>query len=164
MRWKVIREEDIYIIKGEHMSRKSRRRNQALAAILGAAALGMSRAQPGMSGDERRDTRKAMVGSRNKKEAMTIGKTMVGSPVKTSVDYDANPRERAEVMGKAKEANTKMRKAVEKRRDEGALSPSMPKRKGQEFEFGFGLGARKGKMVRARGGGMAMRMKPTKLY
>jgi len=146
------------------MSRKSRRRNQALAAILGAAALGMSRSPSGISGDDRRDKRKAIVGSSNKKEVMTVGKTMVGSPVKTSVDYDANPRERAEVMGKAKATNTKIRKAVEKRRDEGDLSPTMPKTKGQEFEFGFGLGAKKGKMIQARGGGMAMRMKPTKLY
>ena len=146
------------------MSKKSRRRNKMIAAILGATALGAMSKPSGISGDSRRDIRKAMVGSRNKKDIMTVGKTMVGSPVKTAVDYDANPRERRDILSKAKAAATKARKTVEKRRDEGKLSPLMPKRPGQEFDFGFGLGAKKGKMVKARGGGMAMRMKPTKMY
>tara|TARA_Y100000592_G_scaffold21553_1_gene33226 strand:+ start:107 stop:553 length:447 start_codon:yes stop_codon:yes gene_type:complete len=148
------------------MSKKSRRRNKMIAAaILGATALGAMSKPSGISGDSRRDIRKAMVGSRNKKDIMTVGKTMVGSPVKTAVDYDANPRERRDILSKAKAAATKARKTVEKRRDAGDLSPTMPKRPGQEYGFGFGVMAKKGKMVKARGGGLAKGgMKPTKLY
>tara|TARA_R100000655_G_scaffold25367_4_gene52047 strand:- start:7555 stop:8001 length:447 start_codon:yes stop_codon:yes gene_type:complete len=148
------------------MSKKSRKRNKMIAAILGATALGaLSKSPRGISGDERRDIRKSLVGSRNKKDLMTVGKTMVGSPVKTAVDYDANPRERRDILSKAKAAATKARKAVEKRRDAGDLSPTMPKRSGQEYGFGFGVMAKKGKMVKARGGGLAKGgMKPTKLY
>ena len=149
------------------MSRKSKRRNQALA-LIGAAALA-SRMRPSvMSGDERRDLRKTKVGSRNKKDTMNVGKTMVGSPVLAQVDYDANPRERADVADKARKVNTRIRKEVEKRRDDGELSPTMPKRKNQvSSDFGLGIadGAKKGKMIRARGGGIAIQgMKPTKLY
>ena len=65
-----------------------------------------------------------------------------------------------------KKTNKKIRDKVESRRDKGELSPTMPKRKSQiSSDFGLDLmgGAKTGKMVRARGGGMA-RMKPTKLY
>jgi len=46
------------------------------------------------------------------------------------------------------------------------LSPTMPKRPNQiSSDFGLGImdGAKAGKMIKARGGGMA-RTKPTKLY
>ena len=93
-------------------------------------------------------------------------RTMVGSKIKMSVDRDASPREIREKADSIKETNKKIRDKVESRRDKGELSPTMPKRKSQiSSDFGLDLmgGAKTGKMVRARGGGMA-RMKPTKLY
>ena len=150
------------------MSRKSRRRNQALA-ILGAAALaGSMRGPTTMGGMERRDVQKTIKNRRPKEAIDTGSKTMVGSKVKTSVDRAANPRERKAAIDKAASTNEKIKKEVIKRRDEGNLSPTMPKRKNQiSSDFGLDLmgGAKRGKMVRARGGGMAMGgMKPTKLY
>ena len=96
----------------------------------------------------------------------TGSKTMVGTPVKTTVDRDALPREIKEKVQKVAKTNEKIKKAVIKRRDEGMLSPLMPKRANQ-ISSGAGLGimdgAKAGKMIKARGGGMA-RTKPTKLY
>ena len=98
----------------------------------------------------------------------TGSKTMVGSPVKTTVDKDALPREIKEKTQKVAKTNEKIKKAVIKRRDEGKLSPTMPKRANQiSSDFGLGImdGAKKGKMIRARGGGLAKGgMRPTKLY
>ena len=90
---------------------------------------------------------------------------MVGSKVKTTVDVDALPREVKEKAQKVAQRNEKIKKAVIKRRDEGMLSPTMPKRANQ-ISSDFGLtpfAAKAGKMIKARGGGMA-RTKPTKLY
>ena len=95
----------------------------------------------------------------------TGSKTMVGSKVKTTVDVDALPREVKEKAQKVAKTNEKIKKAVIKRRDEGMLSPTMPKRANQ-IGSDFGLtpfAAKAGKMIKARGGGMA-RTKPTKLY
>ena len=95
----------------------------------------------------------------------TGSKTMVGTPVKTTVDKDALPREIKEKVQKVAKTNEKIKKAVIKRRDEGKLSPLMPKRANQ-ISSDFGLtpfAAKAGKMIKARGGGMA-RTKPTKLY
>ena len=98
----------------------------------------------------------------------TGSKTMVGSKVKTTVDVDALPREVKEKAQKVAKTNEKIKKAVIKRRDEGMLSPTMPKRANQiSSDFGLGImdGAKAGKMIKARGGGMAIQgMKPTKLY
>ena len=98
----------------------------------------------------------------------TGSKTMVDTPVKTTVDVDALPREVKEKAQKVAKTNEKIKKAVIKRRDEGMLSPTMPKRANQlSSDFGLGAmdGAKKGKMVRARGGGLAKGgMRPTKLY
>ena len=63
-------------------------------------------------------------------------------------------------------------KAVVKRKDAGMLSPTMPKSESQynaltkeNSGLNFMDGAKKGKMIKARGGGMAIQgMKPTKLY
>ena len=92
-------------------------------------------------------------------------KTMVGGNVKTTVDVDALPREVKETAATFAKTNEKIKKAVIKRRDEGMLSPLMPKRANQ-ISSGEGLtpfAAKAGKMIKARGGGMA-RTKPTKLY
>ena len=99
----------------------------------------------------------------------TGSKTMVGGKVKTTVDVDALPREVKEKAQKVAERNETIKKAVIKRRDKGMLSPVMPKTESQSKAFtnnyGFELQAKKGKMIKARGGGMAIQgMKPTKLY
>ena len=102
----------------------------------------------------------------------TGSKTMVGSKVKTTVDVDALPREVKEKAATVAKTNEKIKKAVIKRRDEGKLSPLMPKSESQyraltkpNSGLNFMDGAKKGKMIRARGGGMAIQgMKPTKLY
>ena len=88
----------------------------------------------------------------------TGSKTMVGSKVKTTVDVDALPREVKEKAATVAKTNEKIKKAVIKRRDQGMLSPTMPKRANQiSSDFGLGImdGAKVGKMIKARGGGMA---------
>tara|TARA_R100001509_G_scaffold113574_1_gene68829 strand:- start:1119 stop:1571 length:453 start_codon:yes stop_codon:yes gene_type:complete len=150
------------------MSKRSRRRNQALA-LLGAAALaGSMRGPGGTTPMERRDIQKTIT-NRKPREAIDTGsKTMVGGKIKTVVDRDANPRERKSAIDKAAETNEKMKAKVVKRRKEGRLSPTMPKRENQiTDDFGLNImgGAKAGKMIKARGGGMAIQgMKPTKLY
>tara|TARA_R100001015_G_C4607768_1_gene162899 strand:+ start:110 stop:556 length:447 start_codon:yes stop_codon:yes gene_type:complete len=148
------------------MSRSSRRRNRALA-LLGAAALAGSMRPTTMSGMDRRDVQKT-IKNRKPREAIDTGSTtMVGGKVKTVVDRDANPRERKAAIDKTAKVNENIKAKVIKRREEGDLSPLMPKRSNQiTDDFGLNImgGAKQGKMVKARGGGMAMRMKPTKLY
>lgn len=78
--------------------------------------------------------------------------TMTGGKVKFSVDKDATPFEIKQKGDKVRATNEKIKKAVVKRRDEGKLSPTMPKRPGQDYDFGFGLGAKKGKMIKASQG------------
>ena len=98
--------------------------------------------------------------------------SIVNQTTKISVDKNANPRETAEIAKKAKEAKTEQYKIVKQRKDEGKLSPLMPKSESQykamtKENSGLGMfdGAKKGKMVRARGGGLAKGgMRPTKLY
>ena len=145
----------------------SRRRKLAMAAsILGAGALLANRQSPTMSGMDRRDTQKTIKNRKPKRVIDSGSKTMVGSKVKTTVDQDALPREVKEKAQKVAKTNEKIKKAVIKRRDEGMLSPTMPKRGNQiSSDFGLGImdGAKAGKMIKARGGGMA-RTKPTKLY
>ena len=102
----------------------------------------------------------------------TGSKTMVGTPVKTTVDQDALPREVKEKTQKVAKQNEKIKKAVVKRKDEGMLSPTMPKSESQynaltKENSGLDMfgGAKRGKMIRARGGGLAKGgMRPTKLY
>ena len=144
------------------MSRKSRKRMKFAALALGlagASKLGM------LGGDKMSAAKKAVSSTVKKTRNVPFGKTMLGGPSGSrAIDFNANPREIRDTMAPLKKAAAKSKAAVMKRRSEGALSPLMPKRPGQEFGFGFGLGAKKGKMIKARGGGMAMKMKPTKLY
>ena len=96
----------------------------------------------------------------------------MGQSTKISIDKNANPREIKEISQKAKETKAKQFAIVKERKDKGMLSPLMPKSKSQyeamqKSNSGLGMfdGAKKGKMIKARGGGMAMKgMKPTKLY
>ena len=151
------------------MSRKKLRK-----ALMGAAALYGASKLMGMG--ETKTPTGAPPGAKTPSSSKKIGKvivkdtgskTMVGSPVKTTVDRDALPREIKEKVQKVAKTNEKIKKAVIKRRDEGMLSPLMPKRANQ-ISSDFGLtpfAAKTGKMVKARGGGMAIQgMKPTKLY
>ena len=136
------------------------------ASILGAVALLGMRISP-MVPTGAPPGAKTPSSSKNKKRVIDSGATtMTGGKVKTTVDTDALPREVKEKASEVKVASDKMKKKVTKRRDEGDLSPTMPKRKNQiSSDFGMDMfgGAKTGKMVKARGGGMA-RMKPTKLY
>ena len=99
-------------------------------------------------------------------------KNIVGKTTKMTVDKDALPKEIKEKADKVKKVQTKINKAVVKRKDAGMLSPTMPKSESQynamtKENSGLGMfdGAKKGKMVRARGGGLAKGgMRPTKLY
>ncbi len=148
------------------MSKRSRRRNAALA-LIGAATLAGRMNNQGMKPTGAPPGAKTP--SSKNRAADSGSKTMTGGKVKFTIDKDANPREIREKGDKVRSAAEKSKKAVEKRREDGDLSPTMPKTKSQADaitdNFGFGLGAKRGKMVKARGGGMAMGgMKPTKLY
>ena len=110
-----------------------------------------------------------------KKRDVDLGpdtKNIVGKTTKTTVDKDALPREIEEKASKIKATQKKINKAVVKRKEAGMLSPTMPKSESQydaltKKNSGLGMfdGAKKGKMIRARGGGLAKGgMRPTKLY
>ena len=105
-----------------------------------------------------------------KSDSMKFGKTLSGSPsFSIGVDKAANPRERAEIGKKYKEVAKKASEAYKKRSETGMIGATTPKSKNQldamSKDFGLSLlgGAKKGKMIKARGGGMA-RTKPTKMY
>ncbi len=113
--------------------------------------------------------------SKIKKRVVDLGnetKNIVGKTTKMTVDKDALPREIKEKADKVKTVQKKINKAVVKRKDAGMLSPTMPKSESQynaltKKNSGLGMfdGAKKGKMIRARGGGLAKGgMRPTKLY
>jgi len=156
------------------MSRKKLRR-----ALMGAAALYGASKLMGMGGAKTPTGAPpgAKTPSSSKKIGKTVvrdtgSKTLVGSPVKTTVDRDALPKEIKEKVQKVAKTNEKIKKAVIKRKDEGMLSPLMPKSESQyramtKENSGLDMfgGSKKGGLqtVKARGGGMA-RTKPTKLY
>lgn len=113
--------------------------------------------------------------SKIKKRVVDLGpetKNIVGKTTKTTVDKDALPREIEEKASKIKAAQKKINKAVVKRKTEGKLPATMPKSESQynaltkkNSGLNFFDGAKKGKMIRARGGGLAKGgMRPTKLY
>jgi len=152
-----------------------RRRALAKALIAGTALYGLTR--PSMMGGTETvsDAQKKTQVRKQKSPTRAIdtgATTMVGGKVKTTVDQDASPREIKEKAATVRAANEKMKKKVIKRKEEGKLSPLMPKSESQykamqKKNSGLGMfdGAKKGKMIRARGGGMAIQgMKPTKLY
>ena len=152
--------------------KKLRKALMGAAALYGASKLMGMGADKTISGDDRRDIQKTIKNRKPRRVINTGSKTMVGTPVKTTVDQDALPREVKEKAQKVAKTNEKIKKAVIKRRDEGMLSPTMPKSESQykamtkpNSGLNFMDGAKKGKMIRARGGGMAIKgMKPTKLY
>ena len=148
------------------MSKKMRIGKALVGATMLAGLLGGVGGAGATSNVSSRDAQKTK-SPRKLRTTDSGARTMVGSKIKMNVDRDANPREIRDKADKIKKANTKIRKEVEKRRDKGMLSPLMPKTKSQRDAFDSpGLTpyqAKAGKMIRARGGGMA-RMKPTKLY
>ena len=114
----------------------------------------------------KKDLNKRVVNLKNNKDSI------VNQPTKITVDKDALPREIKEKASKVKAEKAKQFKIVKKRKDEGKLSPTMPKSESQynamtKKNSGLGMfdGAKKGKMIRARGGGLAKGgMRPTTLY
>jgi|TARA_R100000030_G_scaffold74881_1_gene58012 hypothetical protein len=159
----------------------SKKRRIAKAIMAGAALYGLTRPMMGSS------TSKATVSDAQKmsqvpkkvvpKKVVDLKNpesSIVNQTTKISVDKNANPKETAELAKKAKEAKAKQYAIVKKRKDEGMLSPTMPKSESQYramMKENSGLGMfdmNKGgsvKMIKARGGGMAIQgIKPTKLY
>ena len=166
---------------------KQRRRRLAKALMAGVALAGLNKMMaPGkdLSNTARESGKlksireagkiKGMDGKvyKAKSDSMKFGKTLSGDPsFSIGVDKAANPRERAEIGKKYKEVAKKASEAYKKRSEAGMIGATTPKSKNQvdamSKDFGLGMfdGAKKGKMIRARGGGMAMKgMKPTKLY
>ena len=98
--------------------------------------------------------------------------SIVGQSTKINVDKDALPREIEEKASAVKAKKAKQFAIVKKRKDAGMLSPTMPKSESQynaltKENSGLDMfgGAKRGKMIRARGGGLAKGgMRPTKLY
>lgn len=156
------------------MSKKSRRRNRMLAAMVGlagASKLGLLSKSPiGKSGvyDKAAKARKAMTSN----EAMR-GK----APLLMREATGITKLKPSDIVGKNPKSifvssDGTITKGLEKFKDKETFAKTMRKRRGdgsfRDFLNRAILGPKtqlkKGKMVKARGGGMAMRMKPTKLY
>lgn len=155
------------------MSRKSRIK-KALAGAASLYALNKFMAPGKDLSNTARETGKikSMAGKayKAKSDSMKFGKTLSGGPsFSIGVDKAANPRERAEIGKKYKEVAKKASEAYKKRSEANMIGATTPKSKNQldamSKDFGLSLlgGAKKGKMIKARGGGMA-RTKPTKMY
>ena len=155
------------------------RRKKLRKALMGAAALYGASKLMGMGAGT---TGKATVSDAQKmtqvpkkvspkfvKDLKNPESSIVGKSTKIAIDKNANPREIKEISSAAKAKKAEQFKIVKKRKDKGMLSPLMPKSESQydAMQSGIGLGmfdgAKAGKMIKARGGGMA-RTKPTKLY
>jgi len=158
------------------------RRKKLRKAILGAAAaygasklMGMGAGTTGkatVSDGQKMSQVANKVKPKFVKDLKNPESSIVGQSTKISIDKNASPKEIAEISKKAKEAKAKQFAIVKERKDKGMLSPLMPKSESQykamqKKNSGLGMfdGAKKGKMIKARGGGMAIQgMKPTKLY
>jgi len=160
------------------MSKKSRRRNQMLAAglaAIGASKLGMlgGKTASGIAGDKMASARKLMTSDKaySPKRFMEsqIGKAKSGITELKRSDLPSKRNMKSIFV----QDDGSIIKGTTKYADKKVYSDAMKKARG-ESESGFKnflnkviLGPKtqlkKGKMVKARGGGMA-RMKPTKLY
>ncbi|MAL45982.1 hypothetical protein [Hyphomonas sp.] len=158
------------------MSKKSRRRNRMLAAMVGlagASKLGLLSKSPiGKSGVYDAASKARKVGMKAKpltdrgmgmlKEATT--KLAPGiNPKSIRVSSDGTIRKGTQVF-KDKAAYAKAmaeKRAAKTPLTREGISKKTPGIFGFRFKEPF---LSKGKMVKARGGGMAMRQKPTKLY
>jgi len=174
MRLKVIRDENIYITKGEDMSKLKKKLKKAVMA--GAALYGASKLMgaSGPVGDKFAKARKAMTSNQamkgSSKPAM-LGNIKSGiSKLKPS---DVKGRNMKSIFAMP---DGSLEKGLEKFKNKEIYAKTMKARRGEagsgslkDFANKFILGRKtqmnKGKMVKARGGGMAMGgMKPTKLY
>ena len=152
----------------------SRKRKLAMAATILGAGLLANRQRPmsviGAPPSAKTPSQSKKIGKTRTVDLGDESKNLVGKTTKITVDKDALPREIKEKADKVKAKKKEQLKVVKKRRDEGKLSPVMPKSESQFDAMqspGLGAfdGAKRGKMIRARGGGMAIQgMKPTKLY
>ena len=160
------------------MSKKSRRRNQVLAAglaAIGASKLGMlgGKTASGIAGDKMASARKLITSDKaySPKRFMEsqIGKAKSGITELKRSDLPSKRNMKSIFV----QDDGSIIKGTTKYADKKVYSDAMKKARG-ESESGFKdflnkaiLGPKtqlkKGKMVKARGGGMA-RMKPTKLY
>jgi len=155
------------------MSKKSRRRNRMLAAMVGlagASKLGLLSKSPiGKSGVYDTAAKARKVGMKAKPLPLVRAKDAA-----TKLAPGINPKSiRASADGT-------IRKGTQVFKDKAAYAKAMAEKRAAKTPltregiskktpgiFGFRFKEpflSKGKMVKARGGGMAMRMKPTKLY
>ena len=163
------------------MSKKSRRRNKVLlagAALLGASKLGMlgGKTAAGITGDKMASTRKAMTSNdamRGKTPKLPIAKPDIVKKVPGKiVEKDVLQSGPFKMFGvktdnKFSQSSIDKFKAANKRQIERRKSKMIKKGTTDKNPglFGFTFDKplfNKGKMVKARGGGMA-RTKPTKL-
>jgi len=176
---KVIRDENIYITKGEDMSKFKKKLKKAVMA--GAALYGASKLMgaSGPVGDKFAKARKAMTSNTAMRGAQKPG--MLGN-MKDKVGTGITKLKRSDLPTKRNMKSIfvgddgTITKGLEKFKNKDIYSKTMKKRRGEagsgslkDFANKFLLGRKtqlnKGKMVKARGGGMAMGgMKPTKLY
>ena len=156
------------------MSKKSRRRNRMLAAMVGlagASKLGLLSKSPiGKSGvyETASKARKmGMKGSVLPTAREIKSKAVSGiTKLKPSDIASRNPKS---IFASSDGTITK---GLEKFKDKETFAKTMRKRRGDasfrdflnKAILGHKTQLKKGKMVKARGGGMAMIMKPTKLY
>ena len=158
------------------MSKKSRRRNRMLAAMVGlagASKLGLLSKSPiGKSGVYDAASKARKVGMKAKAPLLMRGQGVIEKATKLAPGI--NPKSiRASSDGT-------IRKGTQVFKDKAAYAKAMAEKRAAKTPltregiskktpgiFGFRFKEpflSKGKMVKARGGGMAMRMKPTKLY
>lgn len=165
------------------MSKKSRKRNKLLlagAALFGASKLGLLGGKSTASNvvGKTPEFRKSFVSPKIKtpvektKNLMPdVSKTKKSFPLKTSkkVPISSGPFKMFGVKEMPSKESISKFKAAEEARIARVKSKSASLKKLQEKfsnkDFGLGAmdGAKKGKMIRARGGGMA-KTKPTKMY
>ena len=158
------------------MSKKSRRRNRMLAAMVGlagASKLGLLSKSPIKSGvmDRAAKARKAAINTKapllmRAKEATLEGakKAVPIGNVKSIIARPDGSIQKGSEIFKDKAAyaeSLRKKRAAKIPVTREGISKKTPGIFGFRFKEPF---LSKGKMVKARGGGMAMRMKPTKLY
>ena len=163
------------------MSKKSRRRNKMLlagAALFGASKLGMlpgSKTATGITGDKMASAKKAMTSNKAyspDKFKKAIGPSKVNTSGITELKRSDLPSKR-NMKSIFVQDDGSIIKGTTKYKNKKVYSDAMKKQRGEntdgvkgflnKFILGEKTKLNKGKMVKARGGGMA-RSKPTKLY
>tara|TARA_R100001460_G_scaffold14555_4_gene32487 strand:+ start:574 stop:1062 length:489 start_codon:yes stop_codon:yes gene_type:complete len=162
------------------MSKKSRRRNKVLAAMVGlagASKLGLiGKMKSGVVGDKFASAKKAMTSN----AAMRGGTGVKGKGPLLGVADGITKLKRSDLPSPRNmksifaQDDGSIIKGLEKFKNKDVYSKTMKERRGESTGFkqflnkailGRKTQLNKGKMVKARGGGMAMGgMKPTKLY